>query len=216
MTKNLISITESVAFLGLLSIADLCCSQEMALSESSAENSRIVELVRCEDCSPSSQTEPATSLSQPCAVAGSAFPAYRDFLNCLTSIGAVFNSRSGHRTWNIVALQIFPRRIGPDGVVSYISEGTTPAGTLRLFAPQTFPVSFSRVSNKLGWAVSDARTPVLPSGKDRGFGLGYGAGVSVGLSTSAVLTIECERHLYEVVNERSGVNLFMFGLSHAF
>lgn len=49
-------------------------------------------------------------------------------------------------------------------------------------SPVRNPLSiFSRVASKYGWAISDARMPSLPSGKDRGFGLGYGAGIKFGL-----------------------------------
>ncbi len=83
--------------------------------------------------------------------------------------------------------------------------------------PVGSPLSiFGRVASKYGWAVSDSRTPSLPSGKDRAFGLGYGAAINIGLSSHWAFSAEWERHRYEVVNEKSNVDLFMFGFSHRF
>ena len=75
---------------------------------------------------------------------------------------------------------------------------------------------FGRVASKYGWAISDSRTPSLPSGKDRGFGLGYGASINIGLSSHWAFSAEWERQRYEVVNEKSNVDLFIIGLSHRF
>ena len=75
---------------------------------------------------------------------------------------------------------------------------------------------FGKLTSKYGWIISDPRMPSLPSGKDRGFGLGYGTAINIDLSSHWVFSAEWERHRYEMINEKSNVTLFMIGFSYAF
>ena len=85
------------------------------------------------------------------------------------------------------------------------------------YSPVRNPLSmFGKVTSKYGWTLSDARVPNLPSGKDRGFGLGYGTAINIGLSPTLAFSAEWERHRYEIINEKSNVTLFMIGFSYAF
>ncbi len=75
---------------------------------------------------------------------------------------------------------------------------------------------FGKVTSKYGWIISDPRMPSLPSGKDRGFGLGYGTAINIDLSSRWVFSAEWERHRYEMINEKSNVTLFLIGFNYAF
>ena len=75
---------------------------------------------------------------------------------------------------------------------------------------------FGRVGGTYGWTKTDSNTPTISSGKERGFGLGYGAGINFDLAANWALRAEWERHRFEFVNQKSDVDLYTIGFNYKF
>lgn len=99
--------------------------------------------------------------------------------------------------------------------------GTTRARGVNLSVIGNLPLHdrfsiFGRLGSTYGWTKTDSSTTSISSGKERGFGLAYGAGVNFDLATNWALRAEWERHRFEFANEDSDIDLYTIGFNYKF
>ncbi len=129
----------------------------------------------------------------------------------------VFNFFTGGKLRDVIGFELRYLEMGeaarPGGAIRARGGNLSELGNLP--TRNLFSI-FGRVGRTFGWSNTDFRTPSLPSGKDRGFGLGFGGGINFELAANWGFRAEWERHRFEVVNEKSAVDLYSIGFNYRF
>ena len=143
-------------------------------------------------------------------------------LNCVSGYSCDdtttgFKLFTGGKLWNVVGLELSYLELGK----GHRAGGDIRARGIDLSLIGNLPINqgfsvFGKVGSTYGWTRTSASAPGISSGKERGFGLSYGAGLNYDFASNWGVRAEWERHRFDFVGANKDTDLFSVGVTYRF